>query len=153
VAPSIRKSWRSLRRQAAVTRSVYFARGLRPWRFFFYFSGVPSVSPNELRHSIVKHAAYVSLRLTTILVLFFIESGGLFLLQTVISVYIYYLVGPPEQHGCYHNKTIRHKCGHYVLNRVQSDQAANDLGSVESSSYNNVHSFVHSYAISKTDSV
>jgi hypothetical protein len=34
VAPSILKSWQSLRRQAAVTRSVYFARGLRPWSFF-----------------------------------------------------------------------------------------------------------------------
>jgi hypothetical protein len=31
VAPSIRKSWQSLRRQAAVSRSVYFASGLRPW--------------------------------------------------------------------------------------------------------------------------
>jgi hypothetical protein len=34
MAPSIRKSWQSLRRQAAVARSVQFARGLRPWRFF-----------------------------------------------------------------------------------------------------------------------
>jgi hypothetical protein len=31
VAPSIRKSWQLLRRQAAVARSVLFARGLRPW--------------------------------------------------------------------------------------------------------------------------
>jgi hypothetical protein len=31
VAPSIRTSWQSLRRQAAVARSVYFARGLRLW--------------------------------------------------------------------------------------------------------------------------
>jgi hypothetical protein len=31
VAPSIRKSWQSLRRQAAVARSVWFALGLRPW--------------------------------------------------------------------------------------------------------------------------
>jgi hypothetical protein len=31
VAPSIRTSWQSLRRQAAVARSVYFAHGLRPW--------------------------------------------------------------------------------------------------------------------------
>jgi hypothetical protein len=31
VAPSIRKSWQSLRRQAAVAQSVQFARGLRPW--------------------------------------------------------------------------------------------------------------------------
>jgi hypothetical protein len=31
VAPSIRKSWQSLNRQTAVARSVYFARGLRPW--------------------------------------------------------------------------------------------------------------------------
>jgi hypothetical protein len=29
-SPSIRKSWQSLRRQAAVARSVQFARGLRP---------------------------------------------------------------------------------------------------------------------------
>jgi hypothetical protein len=34
VAPSIRKSWHSLRRQAAVARSVWFARGLRPCNFF-----------------------------------------------------------------------------------------------------------------------
>jgi hypothetical protein len=31
VAPFIRKSWQSLRRQVAVARSVQFARGLRPW--------------------------------------------------------------------------------------------------------------------------
>jgi hypothetical protein len=31
VAPSIRKSWQSLRQQAAVARSVQFARALRPW--------------------------------------------------------------------------------------------------------------------------
>jgi hypothetical protein len=37
VAPSIRKSWQSLRRQAAVARSVQFARGLSPWSFFFIF--------------------------------------------------------------------------------------------------------------------
>jgi hypothetical protein len=30
VAPSIRKNWQSLRRQAAVAWSVWFARGLRP---------------------------------------------------------------------------------------------------------------------------
>jgi hypothetical protein len=36
VAPSIRRSWHSLRRQAAVARSVYFARELKPWSFFFY---------------------------------------------------------------------------------------------------------------------
>jgi hypothetical protein len=30
VAPYIRKSWQSLRQQAAVARSVQFARGLRP---------------------------------------------------------------------------------------------------------------------------
>jgi hypothetical protein len=35
VASSIRKSWQSLRRQAAVARSVYFARGLRPWSLVF----------------------------------------------------------------------------------------------------------------------
>jgi hypothetical protein len=35
VAPSIRKSWQSLRRQAVVDWSVQFARGLRPWSFFF----------------------------------------------------------------------------------------------------------------------
>jgi hypothetical protein len=33
VAPSIPKSWQSLRRQAAVARSLWFARGLRPWSF------------------------------------------------------------------------------------------------------------------------
>jgi hypothetical protein len=38
VAPPIRKSWQSLRRQAAVTLSMYFARGLRPWSFSFYIS-------------------------------------------------------------------------------------------------------------------
>jgi hypothetical protein len=37
VAPSIRKSWLSLRRQAAVVRSVYFARGLRPWSLVYYY--------------------------------------------------------------------------------------------------------------------
>jgi hypothetical protein len=31
LAPSIRKSWQSLRRQEAIARSVYFAHGLRPW--------------------------------------------------------------------------------------------------------------------------
>jgi hypothetical protein len=36
VAPSIRKSWQSVLRQAAVARSVLFARGLSPWSFFFY---------------------------------------------------------------------------------------------------------------------
>jgi hypothetical protein len=35
VAPSIRRSWQSLRRQAAVARSVWFARGLRPWSLVF----------------------------------------------------------------------------------------------------------------------
>jgi hypothetical protein len=34
VVPSIRKSWQSLHRQAAVARSVLFARGLRPWSLF-----------------------------------------------------------------------------------------------------------------------
>jgi hypothetical protein len=34
VAPSIRKSWQSLRRQAAVALSVQVARGLIPWSFF-----------------------------------------------------------------------------------------------------------------------
>jgi hypothetical protein len=34
VARSIRKIWQSLRRQAALSRSVYFARGLRPWSLF-----------------------------------------------------------------------------------------------------------------------
>jgi hypothetical protein len=38
VAPFIRKSWQSLRRQAAIARSVLFARGLRPWSFFLRFS-------------------------------------------------------------------------------------------------------------------
>jgi hypothetical protein len=36
VAPFIRKSWQSLHRQAAVARSVEFARGLRPWGFYVY---------------------------------------------------------------------------------------------------------------------
>jgi hypothetical protein len=34
---SIRKSWQSLRRQAAVARSAYFARGLIPWSIGVYF--------------------------------------------------------------------------------------------------------------------
>jgi hypothetical protein len=39
VTPSIRKSWHSLRRQAAVARSVYFACGLKPQSFVsFSFS-------------------------------------------------------------------------------------------------------------------
>jgi hypothetical protein len=38
VSHSILKSWQSLRRQAAVARSVEFARGLRPWSFFFPYS-------------------------------------------------------------------------------------------------------------------
>jgi hypothetical protein len=37
MAPSIRKSWYWLRRQAAVPRSVYFARGLRQQSFFFWY--------------------------------------------------------------------------------------------------------------------
>jgi hypothetical protein len=37
VAPFIRKSWQLLRRQGAVARSVYFARGLRPWSLFVLF--------------------------------------------------------------------------------------------------------------------
>jgi hypothetical protein len=36
VSPSIRKSWQSLRRQAAVARSVQFACGLRPWSFLVF---------------------------------------------------------------------------------------------------------------------
>jgi hypothetical protein len=31
VAPSIHKNWQSLRRQAAVARSVYFTHGIKPW--------------------------------------------------------------------------------------------------------------------------
>jgi hypothetical protein len=50
VAPSIRKSWQSLRRQAAV------ARGLRPWSFFFQcedFLLFSFVFPKNLeRHSL-----------------------------------------------------------------------------------------------------
>jgi hypothetical protein len=38
VAPFIRKSWQPLRREAAVARSVFFARGLRPWSFFLLWS-------------------------------------------------------------------------------------------------------------------
>jgi hypothetical protein len=34
VEPFIRNSWQSLRRQAAVARSVWFASGLRPWSLF-----------------------------------------------------------------------------------------------------------------------
>jgi hypothetical protein len=34
------KSWQSLRRQAAVTRSVWSARGLRPWSLVFSFSKI-----------------------------------------------------------------------------------------------------------------
>jgi methyl coenzyme M reductase subunit C-like uncharacterized protein (methanogenesis marker protein 7) len=34
MAPSISKSWNYLRRQAAVARSVWFARGLRPRNLF-----------------------------------------------------------------------------------------------------------------------
>jgi hypothetical protein len=62
----------------------------------------------------------------TILVLLFIESSGLFLLwNSDISI----LVGPPEQYGCCHNRTIQHKSGHtYIMNRAQSGQAATDLG-------------------------
>jgi hypothetical protein len=41
VAPSIRKSWQSLLRQAAVIRSVQFASGLRPWSFFLFYSIPP----------------------------------------------------------------------------------------------------------------
>jgi hypothetical protein len=37
VAPSIHKSWQSLRRQAAVARSVHFARVLRPWSFYVLY--------------------------------------------------------------------------------------------------------------------
>jgi hypothetical protein len=37
VAYFSRKSWQSLRRQAAVARSVYFACGLRPWSLFVCF--------------------------------------------------------------------------------------------------------------------
>jgi hypothetical protein len=37
MALSIRTSWQSLRRQAAVARSVWFARGLRPWSLVFFF--------------------------------------------------------------------------------------------------------------------
>jgi hypothetical protein len=35
VAPSIPKSWQSLRRQAAVALSVQFARGFGPWSLVF----------------------------------------------------------------------------------------------------------------------
>jgi hypothetical protein len=46
MAPFIRKSWQSLRRQAAVARSVYFARGLSPWSLVFV------LEPNEKQHCI-----------------------------------------------------------------------------------------------------
>jgi hypothetical protein len=35
VAPSIRKRWQSLRRQAAIARSVEFVREFGPWSFFY----------------------------------------------------------------------------------------------------------------------
>jgi hypothetical protein len=38
VAPSIRKSWQSLRRQAAVARSVQFGRELRPWSLVLVYA-------------------------------------------------------------------------------------------------------------------
>jgi hypothetical protein len=44
VAPSIRKSWQPLRRQAAVARSVQFARGLRPWSLVFLVSLLTSLT-------------------------------------------------------------------------------------------------------------
>jgi hypothetical protein len=34
--PFISKSWQSLHREAAVARSVKFARGLRPWNLFLF---------------------------------------------------------------------------------------------------------------------
>jgi hypothetical protein len=37
VAPFIRKSWQSFRRQAAFARPVQFARGLRPWSLVFFY--------------------------------------------------------------------------------------------------------------------
>jgi hypothetical protein len=37
VTPTIRKSWQSLRRQAAVARSILFARELRPWSYLNLF--------------------------------------------------------------------------------------------------------------------
>jgi hypothetical protein len=40
VAPSIRKSWQSLRRQAAVARSVLFTRGLRPWSLVLVYEPI-----------------------------------------------------------------------------------------------------------------
>jgi hypothetical protein len=39
VALPIRKSWQSLRRHAAVARSVSFTRGVRPWSLFFIYVG------------------------------------------------------------------------------------------------------------------
>jgi hypothetical protein len=36
VAPSIRKSWQSLRRQEAVAQLVQFACGLKPWSLVFF---------------------------------------------------------------------------------------------------------------------
>jgi hypothetical protein len=44
-APSIHKSWQSLRQKAAVARSGEFSRGLRPWSLVF-FSGL-SMRPLE----------------------------------------------------------------------------------------------------------
>jgi hypothetical protein len=39
VATSVSRSWHYLRRQAAVARSVYFARGLRPRSFLLTHDG------------------------------------------------------------------------------------------------------------------
>jgi hypothetical protein len=36
VAPSVRGGFRSLRRRAAVARSVWFTRGLRPWSLVYH---------------------------------------------------------------------------------------------------------------------
>jgi hypothetical protein len=43
VAPCFRKRWQSLCRQAEVSRSVEFARGLRPWSLVFFFSLVRNI--------------------------------------------------------------------------------------------------------------
>jgi hypothetical protein len=53
VAPSIRKSWHWLRRQAAVARSLQLARGLRPQSFFYEWDetqsfNIASDGPNLL---------------------------------------------------------------------------------------------------------
>jgi hypothetical protein len=67
VTPSIRKSWQSLRRQAAVARSVSFARGLRPWSLVFsledgrktFLRNVSSYKTRTAQYPSRRHSRYV----------------------------------------------------------------------------------------------